>query len=138
MSLPEDFHEIFSNYCASGRPIVWVSTIDDGTPHLVPVCFVKVLGEDKILIANVFIKKTVRNIEKGSKIAVGAVVKEDGFKGYMIKGRAENLKEGKLFEDFAKEVSDKSGGRRKPKSAVLVTIEEVYSLKPYEGRKRII
>jgi len=118
--------------------LVWIATNDaNNQPHLAPVCFVRVL-DDKIIIANNFIARTVKNIMESPRVAVAISKRlETGFDGYMVKGRAEIHHEGKYFDAIKNFVEEKSGGRRSPKSAVVVTPEEVYSLKPDEGRKRV-
>lgn len=129
--------EFFDFPCAKGRPPVWVASLSHGLPHVVPVCFVKPLGSDKLLIANIFISKTVGNLRETSHVAVGASRKNEGFDGYLVKGTAEIVEKGPQFEEFRKKVEELSGGKRKPSSAILVHIKEVYSLQPRFGKKRL-
>ena len=119
--------------------LVWIATNDSNNqPHLAPVCFVRVL-DGRIVIANNFIAKTVKNIQEKPVVAVAISKRlETGFDGYLVKGRAEIHHEGKYFDAIKQFVEEKSGGRRSPKSAVVVTPEEVYSLRPGESRKRIL
>lgn len=137
MSLDEIL-KFFDRSCRPEEPVVWVGTIRDGSPHVVPVCFVKPFN-GKLVIANNFITRTVKNILQGSRVSVSSVVRgESGFDGYMVVGRAEIEEKGDIFEMIKKEVETASGGRRSPRSAVIVTPEEVYSLKPGHGKKRLI
>ncbi|WP_309493130.1 pyridoxamine 5'-phosphate oxidase family protein [Candidatus Hecatella orcuttiae] len=129
--------DFFNFPCAKGRPPVWVATVCKGAPHVVPVCFVKPLGDDRLLIANVFISKTVKNLKENPHVAVGASKKDEGFDGYLLKGAAEIIEEGPVFEEFRRNVEELSGGKRKPRSAILVRIEEVYSLQPRLGKKKL-
>lgn len=118
--------------------LIWIATSDVNQPHLAPVCFVRVM-DGKIVIANNFIAKTVKNIQKNPVVAVAVSKRlESGFDGYLVKGKAEIHNQGKYFEGIKSFVEEKSGGRRSPKSAVVVTPHEVYSLKPGKGRKRIL
>jgi predicted pyridoxine 5'-phosphate oxidase superfamily flavin-nucleotide-binding protein len=81
----------------------------------------------------------VKNIEKGSKVAVGAAKRADGgYDGYMIKGSAKIVEEGPLYETIRRIVEEATKGKRSPRSAILITVEEVYSLKPSPDRKRIL
>ncbi|MBI5254141.1 MAG: pyridoxamine 5'-phosphate oxidase family protein [Euryarchaeota archaeon] len=137
METGEEILNFFSNSCEAGKPLVWIATTYRGEPHVVPVCFVKPVGSDKVLIANNFVAKTVKNILRGSKVALGAVKFADGYVGYMLKGRAEVLESGELFESIKRLVEEKTKGKRKPVSAILVHIEKIYSLKPGVERKRI-
>jgi predicted pyridoxine 5'-phosphate oxidase superfamily flavin-nucleotide-binding protein len=134
----EDILNNFEMRCETETALVWVATIDGDVPHLAPVCFVKSLGEGRILIANIFVSKTVENIKAGSKVALGVSFMNNGRDGYLLKGKAEILEKGALFEDFYREIVEKTGGKRKPSSGILVKVEEIYSLKPYRGRKRLL
>jgi len=134
----EEILKFFERSCKPEEPVVWVGTVKDGRPHVVPVCFVKPFN-GKLVIANNFITQTVRNILQGSKVSVSSVVRDEkGFDGYMVIGSAEIEDEGEIFEMIKNEVETASGGRRSPRSAVVVTPEEVYSLKPGHGKKRLI
>ncbi len=135
--IPEDVLKAFDNLCYPEKPLVWVATCSEDEPHLVPVCFVKALDDGRLLIGNVFIKRTERNIESNPRIAVGVAFKREGWDGYLLKGRAEVLREGELFESFKREVLERSGGKRELSSALLVSVEEVYSLAPKKGKKRV-
>ena len=121
--------------CDKQKVLTWVSTVTkEGDPHLAPVCFVKPIDNDKLLIGVSFIAKTALNIKNGSRVAVGNAVYPNGF---MIKGSGEIMNSGKYFEDFKERINKRFGGKIKPKAVLLVNVEEVYQLKPAEGKKRI-
>lgn len=128
----------FDMRCETEASLVWAATIEGGIPHLAPVCFVKYLGERKILVANIFVSKTVKNIKAGSQVALGVSFMSNGRDGYLLKGNAEILEEGAAFEDFKREIIEKTKGKRKPRSCILVKAEEIYSLKPYRGKKKLL
>jgi predicted pyridoxine 5'-phosphate oxidase superfamily flavin-nucleotide-binding protein len=134
--MPDDVIKTFENPdCDKQKVLTWVSTVTkDGDPHLAPVCFVKPIDNDKLLIGVSFISKTASNIKNGSRIAVGNAIYPNG---YMIKGSAEIIDAGKYFEDFKERINKRFAGKIKPKSVILVNVEEVYHLKPAEGKKRI-
>jgi len=136
VTMPDDVKNIFENpECDKQKVLTWVSTVTkDGDPHLAPVCFVKVIGNDKLLIGVSFISKTAANIKNGSRVAVGNAVYPNG---YMIKGSGELMDSGKHFDDFKERINKRFGGKIKPKAALLVSVEEIYHLKPAEGKKRI-
>lgn len=135
--VPEEVLKAFDNLCYAEKPLVWVATSRGGEPHLAPVCFVKVIGGGRLLIGNVFITRTERNVESNPRIAVAVAFRRRGWDGYLLKGRAEVIREGELFEDFKREVLERSGGKRELRSALLVSVEEVYSLAPRKGSKRL-
>ncbi|ADC65868.1 pyridoxamine 5'-phosphate oxidase-related FMN-binding protein [Ferroglobus placidus DSM 10642] len=128
--------KFFENNCKKDF-LVWIASYGKEL-HLAPVCFV-LSREDKLVIAYNFVKKTVENIKKNPKVAVGVAKKvEGGFDGYLVKGRAEIHEKGEFFEEIKEFVEKESGGRRSPKAAIVVYPEKVYSLKPGEGKKRLI
>ncbi len=137
MEISDEILEAFDNRCYPEKSLVWVATLSGETPHLVPVCFVKNLGQGQLLIAYVFISKTASNVKKGSRMALGTSFRHDGYDGYLLKGSGELIMEGKLFEDFKKEITDKTSGKRVPRGAILFKAEEAYSLKPFRGKKKI-
>lgn len=136
VEMSEQIIKMFENVdCDKTKVLTWIATLtkEDST-HLVPVCFVKIIDKDKLLIGVSFISKTVSNIKNGSRVAIGTVVYPNG---YMVKGDADILTEGKYFDDFRERILKRFGGKIQPKAALLVNIKEVYSLKPAEGKKRI-
>ncbi len=137
MEASKEILDFFDNLCEREKPLVWVATTSKGEPHVVPVCFVKPVSKSKVLIANNFVAKTAKNIVRGSKVALGAVKFANGYEGYMLKGRAEVLESSELFEGMKKLVEEKTKGKRSPVSVILVHIENIYSLEPGGGRKRL-
>ncbi len=136
--IPQTVLKFFDNRCKKDKPLIWLATVEDDMPHLVPVCFVRALENGRILVANIFISKTVTNIKNGSKIALSVSFEDNGRDGYMIKGRGEVIDEGPLFKEFYNEIFKITDGKRVLRSAILVTVDEIYSLKPSYGRKKII
>lgn len=135
VKLPEEALEMLNNeFCDKEKPLIWIATVDEGNPHLAPVCFVKALDGDKLLISVNFASKTMENIERGSKVAIGSAIYYDG---YMIKGTGTIIKKGEHFEEVKRMVKERFGEKIKPQAAILVEIEEVYSLKPKPGIKKI-
>ncbi len=121
--------------CDKQKVLTWVSTVtEDGAPHLAPACFIKPVDKDKLLIGISFMSKTASNIKNGSRVAVANAVYPDG---YMIKGSGEIFTTGNYFDDVKERINKRYGGKIKPKAALLVKVEEVYHLKPAEGKKRI-
>ncbi len=140
VNLPEEAKEMFDNEnCDKENPLVWIATVGtmdkEGSPHLAPVCFTKVLDDDKILVAINFATKTMYNIETYSKVALGTAVHYDG---YMIKGSGTIIRKGTNFEEVKEMVKARFGDKIKPVAAILIDIEEVYSLKPGPGSKKIV
>ena len=136
VKMPDEVIKMFDNPdCDKEKVLTWVSTVtEDGAPHLAPTCFVKPIDNDKLLIGISFMSKTALNVKKGSRVAVGNAVYPNG---YMVKGSGEIMNTGKYFEDVKERINKRFGGKIKAKAALLVNVEEVYHLKPAEGKKRI-
>ena len=136
VAMPDEVMKMFDNPdCDKQKVLTWVSTVaEDGTPHMAPTCFIKPVDKDKLLIGVSFMSRTASNIKNGSGVAVANAVYPDG---YMIKGSGEIFTTGKYFEDVKERINKRYGGKIKPKAAILVKVEEIYHLKPAEGKKRI-
>lgn len=139
VELPDKAVEMFDNpECDKNYPLIWIATVGvmdkEGSPHLAPVCFTKVIGKDKLLIAINFAIKTMFNIETYSKVAIGTAVHYEGF---MIKGTGAIIKKGSQFDEIQQMVKARFGDKIKPIAALSIDIEEVYSLKPGPGSKRL-
>lgn len=136
VDMSEEVIKMFENIdCDKNKAITWVATVTKGgDPHLAPVCFIKPIDKDKLLIGIAFATQTIKNIQNGSKVGVGNAIYPNG---YMVKGKGEIFTEGAYFEDFSERVNKRYAGKIKPKAALLVKVEKVYHLKPAEGKKRI-
>jgi len=110
------------------KNLVFVATASsDGTPNVVPIGFTRPIDNKRILIVDVFMKKTIDNLEENPKVSL--IVQNAKEHPYQFKGTAEAFKSGKFFEE-AVEWAQNVMSEVEPKSAVLVTIKEIYSVKP--------
>lgn len=136
VKMPDEVIKMFDNQdCDKQKVLTWVATVsEEGDPHLMPACFVKPIGDDKLLIGIAFATQTITNIKLGSRVAVANAAYPNG---YMIKGKGSISFEGPHFEDYKKRIEKRFGGKIKPKVALLVDVEEIYHLKPSEGKKLI-
>ena len=134
--MPDEVIKMFENIdCDKTKVLTWVATVTkEGGPHIAPACFIKPIDKDKLLIGISFMTKTASNIKNGSKVAVGNAVYPNG---YMVKGIGKILDQGSYFDDFKERIDKRFGGKIKPKAVLLVEVEEIYHLKPAEGKKRI-
>ncbi len=140
VTLPQEAQEMLNNpNCEKNKPLAWIATLnqekDIPTPHIAPVCFMKVLDEDKLLVAINFATKTLKNIETCSSVSVGVAVHYEGF---LVKGNATIFKEGEKMEEVRDMVKSRFGDKIKPLAALQVDVEELYSLKPGPGSKKIV
>lgn len=107
--------------------VVFLATSSNDVPNVVPIGFAKPLDADTILLVDNFMKKTRENLEKNPKAAL--VLRDASEAPYQIKGSVEILTEGKIFEeavDWATSVMSQLA----PKSAIVLKVEEIYSVQP--------
>ncbi|MCX6766415.1 MAG: pyridoxamine 5'-phosphate oxidase family protein [Candidatus Moranbacteria bacterium] len=106
---------------------VGFSTVDkNNNPHSIAVASVKVF-QNNIIISNINIKESIKNIEKNNNIAIVIWNKEweTARVGFELKGKAKNYTSGKWF-DFVKKMPENEG--YKVKSAIVVKIEKIKKL----------
>jgi predicted pyridoxine 5'-phosphate oxidase superfamily flavin-nucleotide-binding protein len=136
VEMTDDVIRTFENIdCDKSKVLTWISTVTkEGDPHIAPACFIKPIDKDKVLVGISFISRTISNIKNGSRVALGNAVYPNG---YMVKGKGEIFNDGPYFDDFKERIEKRFGGKIKPKAVLLVSVEEVYHLKPAGGKKRL-
>ncbi|MDD5134110.1 MAG: pyridoxamine 5'-phosphate oxidase family protein [Phycisphaerae bacterium] len=93
----------------------------DQIPNVVYIAYLKVIDDQTVLIADNYLSKTRKNILSNGKIAFAVRDEEKG--SFQIKGTAERLTEGAMFDEVQKWVSDKL-----PRAAaVVMRVEEIYN-----------
>ena len=117
--------------------MAWVATASsDGMPNTTPKGSVKIIDDEHIAFADLFSKKTRENLRANPKVAV-TVADMTTYKGYQIKGSAELLESGPLFEKMAEEL--KKAPKKLPslQYVVQITVETVYdqSVGPEAGKQ---
>jgi len=132
--------------------IVYLATATkEGKPNVVPIGLAHAISDNEVLIVDVMFKKTRRNLEENPQVAISFTdVKR--LESYQLKGKAKIFKSGEIYEkafDIMKKKAEKRkeslGGienpeiserarrisemhrRLRPKAAVLISIEEIYS-----------
>ena len=108
---------------------------ENGEPNVVPIAFGKVLSDDKFLLMDNFMKKTIENIKVNPRVAISVWEMEDS-KGYQLKGNARIETSGELFNDGVKWVRNVEP-ELSPKAAVIVNVDSIYVTTPgpNAGRK---
>jgi uncharacterized protein len=100
------------------------------TPNVVPIGLARPLDDKTILLVANFMNKTYKNLKENPKAAV--VVADATKCPYQFKGEVEIHESGKYFDDaveWAKSVMT----QLEPKGAVLLKVEEIYSIQPGPG-----
>jgi len=99
----------------------------DGLPDIGPKRSLRTYDDSTLIYNENTAGQTLQNIRDGSKIAV-AVIAREALEGYRFVGRPEVFSEGEPFEQAVAYAEEK--GYKPPKFAVLVHIEDIYTLAP--------
>ena len=112
------------------RGWAFATSTKDGVPNVVPIHFVKLISDDEILFADVFMKKTLENIKNNPNVAL-SVWDWDAKprRGYQFKGEARIETSGKLFEEGVKVVKA-INPELEPKGVVIVKVKSIYITSP--------
>src|ERR1039457_610029 len=117
--------------------LAWVATASrDGQPTVTPKGSLKLLDEHHVLFADLFSLKTRKNLEENAKVAV-TVVDAGTAKGYQLKGTAEIVASGPLFEETSKQLKESPRGLPPLHHVVKITVESVFgqSVGPDAGKQ---
>lgn len=131
VSIPKDVQEFLKGKTA------WVGTASrDGTPNATPKGSVKVLDDSHLMFADLFSRKTRENLKENPHISI-TVIDDKTFKGYQLKGLAELIDSGPLFERVKEELSKSPKQLPPPIYVVRITVGAVYdqSVGPDAGKK---
>jgi hypothetical protein len=113
---------------AKQNPVPLATASSGGVPNVAFVGFLKVMDPETILISDNFFLKTENNLKNNPKVAF---VVYDGYtkKCFQIKGSAEIITHGEIYEEMKKWV-DSARPNMPKKAAVVVHVEEVYDSMP--------
>jgi hypothetical protein len=117
--------------------LAWVATASrDGEPNVTPKGTLKLMDENHVLFADLFSLKTRKNLLENSKVAV-TVVDATTAKGYQIKGTAEVVDSGSLFDETSKQMKESPAGLPPLHHVVKITVEAVFdqSVGPEAGKQ---
>lgn len=135
--------------------IVYLATsTTEGKPNVVPIGLVHAISDEEVLIVDVRLKKTRRNLEENPEVAI-SFTDFKRWESYQLKGKAKIFKSGEIYEKAFDVIKKKAEKREEPvgkiddpemskrakkigemlknpnpKAAVLITIEEIYSHMP--------
>ena len=93
----------------------------DGVPNVVPIGAIKILDDETILVSDQFFNKTLKNLKENPKIAISFW---KGREGYQIKGDAEVLTEGALYQETNEWMQERTKGRLSSKGAIRIAITD--------------
>lgn len=119
MNLPKEVKEIFVN-----KEYHQLATVSiEGVPNICNIGGKYIRDDNKIVIVDNFMKKTISNIKSNPRISI--LVRREK-ESYQIKGSCEYLTEGEEYEKTYKWMKSK-GDKYPAKGAIIVSVEEVYN-----------
>ena len=113
-----------------------LATCGDGEPNVVPVAFKDVIPDGKLVVGDVFLDTTLKNLSaNGGKIAI-SVYDAQNLEGYQVKGVAQYVTEGEVVSTFKAMVEKMFSGAATAKGALIVTPEKVIVSAPGADNKK--
>lgn len=115
-----------------------LATCANNEPNVVPVAFKDVTEDEKLVVGDVFLETTLKNLEvNNGKIAI-SVYDAQSLEGYQIKGVAEYVTEGELVNTFKAMVEKMFNGAASAKGALVITPTNVIVTTPGADNKKEI
>ena len=113
-----------------------LATCADNEPNVVPVAFKDITEDGKLVVGDVFLDTTLKNITANSgKIAISAYNAES-LEGYQIKGTAEYITSGPIVDTFKAMVETMFKGAATAKGALVITPAKVIVTTPGADNKK--
>ena len=113
-----------------------LATCANGEPNVVPVAFKDVIPDGKLVVGDVFLDTTLKNIAANNgKIAI-SVYDAQNLEGYQIKGTAQYVTEGEVVKTFKAMVEKMFNGAVTAKGALIITPEKVIVTTPGADNKK--
>lgn len=113
-----------------------LATCSDNEPNVVPVAFKDVTDDGKLVVGDVFLETTLKNVKaNGGKIAI-SVYDAQNLQGYQIKGTAEYVTEGAVVDNFKAIVEKMFKGGATAKGALIITPAKVIVTTPGAENKK--
>ena len=98
-----------------------LATCANGEPNVVPVAFKDVTPDGKLVVGDVFLDTTLKNLAASNgKIAI-SVYDAQSLEGYQVKGTAQYVTEGEVVSTFKAMVEKMFNGAATAKGALIVT-----------------
>ena len=113
-----------------------LATCANGEPNVVPVAFKDVTPDGKLVVGDVFLETTLKNLAANQgKIAISAYDAQN-LEGYQIKGTAQYVTEGEVVKTFKAMVEQMFNGGATAKGALIITPEKVIVTTPGADNKK--
>lgn len=112
-----------------------VATCNNDEPNVVPVGFKDVTEDGKLVVGDVFMETTMKNVLANKHVAVSAYNAQT-MEGYQIKGSAVYVTEGEVVEKFKALAAELFHGTCTAKGALIITPEKVIVTAPGADNKK--
>lgn len=114
-----------------GAQLAILATVTDGTtPNIGPKRSLRVRDDRSLIFNENTGGQTLANIHAGSKVSV-AVIDREALDGYRFVGSAQIHESGPAFDNAVAFAQER--GMKHPRCAVVIDIEDIYTLKPGAG-----
>ena len=113
-----------------------LATCSAGVPNAVPVAFKDVTDDGKLVVGDVFLDTTLRNLAANDGRI--AVYDAKTLGGYQIRGTAEHVADGPVVATFKAMVEQMFQGAATAKGALIITPETVIVTTPGAENKKVL
>lgn len=115
-----------------------LATCSAGVPNVVPVALKDVTDNGKLVVGDMFLDTTLRNLAaNGGRIAI-FVYDAKTLEGYQIRGAAERVSDGPVVAMFKAMVEQMFQGAATAKGALVITPETVIVTTPGAENKKVL
>jgi len=105
------------------NPVAFATVDSKGNPNVIAVAFVKVIGKNKVLITDNYMKQTRENLILNDNVCLAVWSKD--WNGYKLLGTAEYHSTGK-WKKHVEKMPENDG--LSAKGAILVTVSQIIKL----------
>lgn len=115
-----------------------LATCAKGEPNVVPVAFKDVTPEGTLVVGDVFLDTTLKNLAANQGRIAVSVYDARNLEGYQIKGTARYVTEGEVVNTFKAMVEKMFAGAATAKGALIITPEKVIVTTPGADNKKVL
>lgn len=115
-----------------------LATCSAGVPNVVPVALKDVTDDGKLVVGDVFLDMTLRNLAANGGCIAISVYDAKTLEGYQIRGTAEHVSDGPGVAMFKAMVEQLFQGAATAKGALVITPETVIVTTPGTENKKVL
>lgn len=115
-----------------------LATCSAGVPNVVPVAFKDVTDDGKLVVGDVFLDTTLRNLAANDGRIAISVYNAKTLEGYQIRGAAEHVSDGPVVAMLKAMVEQMFQGAATAKGALVITPETVIVTTPGAENKKVL